>query len=164
MDATSQGIDARGYLTGWLQGVTSMYLSDIRAIPEDKLSVSPGGAARSVDDISVDALDLLTWTTEALKGNFITEFDQEARKARIASMNSHEAIAEAFNKAAEDMSAALAGASDEALNGVIKTPFGMEMPLFMVATIAVNHIWYHDGQLNYFQALNGDSDIHWQMN
>jgi hypothetical protein len=34
-------------------------------------------------------------------------------------------------------------------------------PLFTLAHIAVSHLWYHDGQLNYIQALLGDEKVHW---
>ncbi|MEZ5162652.1 MAG: hypothetical protein R2688_02665 [Fimbriimonadaceae bacterium] len=50
----------------------------------------------------------------------------------------------------------MAGASDELLNKPITAPFGMEMPVFAIAQIAVSHVWYHDGQLNYIQSLLGD--------
>ena len=56
---------------------------------------------------------------------------------------------------------ALTGASDEALNTVITPPWKMPAPLFSLANVAVSHIWYHDGQLNYIQMLLGDGAVHW---
>ena len=40
-------------------------------------------------------------------------------------------------------------------------PWGMESKLYEFAQIAISHIWYHDGQLNYVQCLLGDGDYHW---
>ena len=160
--ATIQGVDARGYMAGWLNALTGMYIADINAIPEEKLTVSPGGVARAVNVISAETVDLMNWTTETLKGNSPVANHDSSELA--ASLTTHAAIASALQAATADLGQAITGASDETLNSMIETPFGMTMPMFMVIQIAVNHIWYHDGQLNYFQALDGDGEIHWKMN
>jgi uncharacterized damage-inducible protein DinB len=160
MNTTIQGVDARGYTAGWLNALTGMYLADIAAIAEDQLSVSPGGVARSANVISAETVDLMNWTAEALKGNSI-EIDHT--HASAATMTTHAAITSAMQAATASLAQAITEASDETLNSMCTTPFGMTMPMFMVVQIAVNHIWYHDGQLNYFQALGGDGEIHWKM-
>ncbi len=30
-----------------------------------------------------------------------------------------------------------------------------------MALIAINHIMYHDAQINYLQSLHGDQEMHW---
>jgi hypothetical protein len=66
-----------------------------------------------------------------------------------------------LNEATQGFAAALAEASDETLNSVVTPPWQMPAPLYILAQIAVSHIWYHDGQLNYSQCLLGDDKIHW---
>ena len=61
----------------------------------------------------------------------------------------------------DELSAALSAADEATLTKTVMAPWQMESTVFMLATIAVNHIWYHDGQLNLIQALNGDGDVHW---
>jgi len=42
----------------------------------------------------------------------------------------------------------------------IDLPWGAQS-LYSTAQTAVSHLWYHDGQLNYVQALLGDGEVHW---
>jgi hypothetical protein len=51
--------------------------------------------------------------------------------------------------------------SSERLAEVVMSPFGMEMPVVGIVNVFVNHVWYHDGQLNMLQAMGGDEKVHW---
>lgn len=152
-----QGIDARGYLSGWLNGLTGMFTADINAIPDDKWNVNFGGCTRPASELTADALSLLDWVTKVLEGNKDAEYNEgikddcATKSGAIAKLHS---LSEGFGKA-------LVAASDEALGETIMPPWQMEAPLFMIAQIAVSHIWYHDGQLNYIQCLLGDDKVHW---
>lgn len=160
MSTTMQGIDARGYLIGWLKGLTGMYSADINAIPDDKWTATHGGCTRPANEVTADAVSLLIWCTEALKGNVLS--GDESTMKQLASEMSTKAVATAkLAEAADAFCAALAQASDETLNTTVTPPWQMPAPLYMIAQIAVSHVWYHDGQLNYIQCLLGDDKIHW---
>jgi hypothetical protein len=161
MSTTIQGIDARGYLSGWLNGVTSMFAADINAIPDDKWTATFGGCTRPVNMLAADAISLLNWCTEALKGNVISTFEEDGMAKLANEIATKGAAIAKLNEASQGLAAALAEASDETLNNVVTPPWQMPAPLFMIAQIAVSHIWYHDGQLNYVQCLLGDDKMHW---
>ncbi|MBS1722021.1 MAG: hypothetical protein JSS66_03320 [Armatimonadetes bacterium] len=161
MSTTTQGIDARAYLTGWLTGLTGMYQADIRAIPEDKWNATFGGCTRPASELTADAMSLLLWCTQALKGNASGEHETDLTDKAKADCATKDGAAASLQNAAEAFSQALAGASDETLNQVVTPPWQMDAPLFAIAQIAVSHLWYHDGQLNYIQCLLGDDKIHW---
>ena len=159
MSTTTQGIDARAYLSGWLQGLTGMYLADIKAIPDDKWNATFGGCTRPASELTVDALSLIVWVTGALKGTPEGEYDHsEAMKLACATK---ESASETLKSTTEAFAAALNAASDEDLNRTIMAPWQMESPLFGLAQVAVSHLWYHDGQLNYIHCLLGDDKVHW---
>jgi hypothetical protein len=65
------------------------------------------------------------------------------------------------NAAVADFGDALRSASDETLAAEVVPAWQIPTPLFTLAHIAVSHLWYHDGQLNYIQALLGDEKVHW---
>jgi hypothetical protein len=161
MGATTQGVDARGYLKGWAMALADMTSKDIRAIPDEKWSSTFGGATKSACDATIDAISLLKWTTEALRGNVIQTDEPDARQRIAGACANREAAISALNGACREFAAALGDASDEALNTEVMPPWKMPAPLFMMAQIAVSHIWYHDGQLNYIQMLLGDEKVHW---
>lgn len=159
---TLEGIDARGYLANWLGALNNMYSADVNAIPEDKWKGNFGGCTRTAGDLTADAISLLEWTTMALQGDppagdgyegYMSGLKNEC-STRSGAIGKLQSASDAFN-------AALKNASDETLNKVVTTPFGMQMPLYMVAQIAVSHVWYHDGQLNYIHCLMGDDKVHW---
>lgn len=160
MSTMTQGIDARAYLAGWLEGLVSMYSADIAAIPDDKWTATFGGCTRSASSITADAIGMLKWATDALRGH-VAEGMDEGMSAFMSACSTKEGAANALRTTAEEFNQALTSASDETLNSMVTPPWKMDTPLFMMAQIAVSHVWYHDGQLNYIQSLLGDDKIHW---
>lgn len=161
MSATMQGVDARAYLAGWLTGLVDMYTKDISALPADKWDATHGGCTRPASELTADAIALLDWTTDALKGNVRDDYGMDTIAAMKAKCSDPQAAAAQLASSADAFNSALAGASDEALNAMVTPPWKMDAPLYVIAQIAVSHIWYHDGQLNYIQALLGDGEVHW---
>lgn len=160
MSMTTPGIDAREYLTGWLKGLVGMTIADIKAIPDDKWTATFGGCTRPANEIMADATNLLLWTTAALKGEQ-SEGGEDYNRDLASQIATKDAAIATFGKAAEEFEAALNAATIERLTTVVTPPWQMPAPLFGLAQIAVSHIWYHDGQLNYIQCLLGDEKIHW---
>lgn len=159
MSTATQGIDAKGYLIGWLGALTGMMIADIGAIPDDRWCGTHGGCSRPGPALIADTVSMLDWVTAALKGEQIQPFgDMESITAKFSDKGA--AIA-SLTDCTTAFSAAFTSASDETLNTAIPAPWGATVPLFMLGQIAVNHIWYHDGQLNYVQCLLGDDQIHW---
>lgn len=160
MSTTMTGIDAKGYLIGWSGALAGMTSADINAVPDDKWTATHGGCTRSAAAIVGDAVALLRWTTTALTtgatpvGDYGMDQTIEDCRTKASAITALTTATEAFQKA-------LSGASDEVLNTNVMTPWQMETPLFMVAQIAVSHVWYHDGQLNFIHSILGDDKIHW---
>src|SRR5579859_866550 len=123
MSSTPQGVDARGYLKGWAMALADMTGKDIRAIPEEKWNSTFGGCTKSACDVTADAVSLLVWTTEALKGNVIETDEPDARKAVTAGCASKDGAVASLNSACQAFAAALGDASDEALNAVVMPPW-----------------------------------------
>lgn len=153
---TSPGIDAKAYLSGWLNGLVAMTSADINAIPDDKWTATFGGVSTSASSSTRDAIVLLQWATETVKSG--TSASMEGLDADCSTKSN--AVA-ALSSSAEAFAAALSAASDETLNTMATPPWQMPAPIFMLAQIAVSHVWYHDGQLNYIQMLLGDEKVHW---
>jgi len=157
MSTTMEGIDARGYLIGWLKGLVSMTSADIRAMPDDKWTVGMGGCTRPANAIVAETIGLLRWATGALRG----ETGNSDYSGGTDELPTQAVAIQKLEEVADEFCGALAAASDEALAKEITPPWQMPAPLFMIAQIAVSHVWYHDGQLNYIQCLLGDEKVHW---
>lgn len=142
-------------------GQKDMYVKDLKAIPADKLTVSPGGVARPVNVVTADAVALGRWCAAALRGNVDPNYGTNSISEVADKLTTHEALIEAVESSMDDLAAAIQGASDETFNSLVTPPWQMPAPMYIITLIAVNHYWYHDAQLNYFQALNGDGEVHW---
>ena len=153
-------IDAKHYLNGWLVALVQMTTADINAIPEDQWTISHGGCSKPANAIVGDAVSLLHWTTLVLQGDTTPDIGA-AYGSMMAACSTKEASIAKLKEAADAFSSALSAASDEALAADVMTPWQMPTPLYMVAQIAVSHVWYHDGQLNFIQCLLGDEKVHW---
>jgi hypothetical protein len=160
MPTTETRLDARAALNGLLSSFTHMFVADIGAIPDDKWDATYGGCTRSAKAMSAEVVSLLYWTADAMRGNANTSDAayMESRKSDCATKAEAQA---AVRAASEEFAAALAGVSEETLLQVVTPPWKVDAPLFAIAHIAVSHLWYHDGQLNYIQCLLGDEKIHW---
>lgn len=161
MSTTMEGIDARGYLAGWLDGVSHMTVADIKAVPDDKWTATFGGCTRPANELMADAISLLVWCTDALNGKVENETYMDMIQTTSAACATKDATIEKFTSASQELGAAIKGASDETLNSVVTPPWQMPAPLYVLCQIAVSHIWYHDGQLNYIHCLLGDGKVHW---
>ena len=161
MSNTATQIDAISSLNGWLQGLTGMYVADITAIPDDKLDWCPGGCARTAKSITTEVIGMCYYTAAILKGQEPSMEEMEAMSSNLGDLDTKAKMIDAFQAGTKAMSEALATADSETLNKVITPPWQMDAPVYMIAQIMVNHIWYHDGQLNYIQALLGDEKVHW---
>lgn len=154
---TTTPIDAVANLNGWLQTLSHFLTVDIAAIPEDKLTWSPGGVARSAAGITSEVVNLCNWMAATLRGeNAESTYGDDS----VAPTTHAQLIAD-IAAATGALSTALTSASNEALNAIVTPPWKMDCPAYMCAQIVTSHIWYHDGQLNYIQALLGDDKVHW---
>ena len=161
MSNVAEAMDFRVGIAEWLGTLANFYKIDIRAIPENLLTVSPGGVARPANAISGEVVGLMHWTATTLRGEVPIVRSEEEMEAAGASLTTHDAICEAFDKATADLSDAIRTTNPSEYQRIVTAPFGLDLPLMAMVQITVNHIWYHDGQLNYIQALNGDSKVHW---
>jgi hypothetical protein len=161
MSAVAEIMDYRQTTSTWLQTLVGFYCKDIQALPDDAVSVSPGGVARSPSAMSAEVVGLMQWLAKSLRGEMTEPVTEEQTQARIAVLNSKAAICEAMSVSSTALAEAITSAEEATFAQVVTPPWQMDASLFMCTQIVVNHVWYHDGQINLIQALNGDSVIHW---
>lgn len=157
--ATAEGVNARGYLTAWLGAVTPMVVADIKAIPDGKWAENFGGCTRPANHLLADTVTLLTWMTETIEGKQSDAYKHMG--ALAADLADKGRAVAALQHASAALAKAITEASDETLNSTVPAPWQLPTPIFMLAQIAVSHIWYHDGQFNYIHCLLGDDKMYW---
>lgn len=161
MSEVAEKLDAKGTLATWCRQVAKMYGQDLAAIPEDSYTQSPGGKARTVSDFTSEVVGFNRLVAEILRGGAPAMRSEEEREAFKRSFTTTSFCQEQVSASADELADAIEQCPDERLASVVTAPWGDSMPALTLATIAVNHILYHDGQLNYIQSLNGDGEMHW---
>jgi hypothetical protein len=151
------------HLIQTIRSVQAMMISDLKAIPETQLRVSPGGCAR-------DALNLVAEC--AMVNGFVARFLQtgsferppaEDRQAHLASFDTADKALGYLEQETNALIAAIEGVDESTFGDVIEnTPLGRPMTRFAIAQLPAMHMMYHDGQLNYIQTLYGDDKMHWR--
>lgn len=148
-------------LSGWLEQLLHFYTRDLEALADAHIYESIGGVARTAHDFSTEIAMMMDWTVAMLNGGD-TSFPGEEVHAKLMETTKTKAELVALVQAAgARLKEALLQVSQERLDTVIEAPFGMTMPASALANIFVNHVWYHDGQLNLIQAYHGDKEMHW---
>lgn len=161
MSTVFSTINPTEFMTGWLGTLTHFFIRDIEAIPADKLGVSPGGKARSPQSIAGEVISLLDWMTETLKGGSPPAAEGDAAEKLAATLTTPAVIVARMQEASASLRAAIESAPNEIWTKMVLPPWQLEAPCFVITNIVINHIWYHDGQLNTIHMLSGDEKVHW---
>jgi hypothetical protein len=162
MSTVAESLDLRSSLAQWVTVLGSFYAKDLLALPEDQLLVSPGGVCKTPQVITGEVVGLCRYATQLLRGEEPTSTGEEDAATAMQRYVTGAQLTEVLGAAVSDLSAAISAASEETWGREVTPPWGMPSTVGQIAIIAVNHIWYHDGQLNTYQALMGDGKVHWQ--
>lgn len=129
---------------------------DLAALTDEQLNLSPGGVARPPQAFILEVAYLNHQIAAILSGQVQDENTEETPAAM-----DRQALTSALAESVERVANAIETMSDEDLEREVTAPWGQPMTGAALAGLAVSHLVYHNGQLNYFQTLHGDSQIHW---
>lgn len=144
-----------------LRSAGETYLRDLGHLSADKLGVSPGGAARSALLFTAEVASFNMLIAQLIRGESPALPSAEERAAYEATVTDHASAQGAVTASVDALVAAIEGADDTQLASEITAPWGSKIVLYRLAIIAVQHMAYHDGQINYIQTLFGDTEEHW---
>jgi hypothetical protein len=128
------------------------FLYGLDRVPDDKLSWSPGGAAKSPLHLALKTAGFLRFTAQICRGVM------PERGGPPEGEPTREQARAAVEAAYGDLIAAARELKPEELGKLVPTPFGVEWPLSRLVWLAPIVVGYHQGQLNYAQMAYGDED------
>jgi hypothetical protein len=142
-----------------LKETVRSFIQDIEALPEDALSSSPGGAARSPSAIIAECAGFARMVRANLLGETHERPGEEAEAAAMAGMTKEAALS-MVRDASDALLETWNGLPSEDLSKMVPG-FGEDLPAYVMVGYVSQHFAYHDGQLNYVQAMRGDDKMHW---
>ena len=161
MSTTATKIDVKTVLKESIQNAAELMVKDLKHIPEDKLTVSPMGCARSPLAFIAEVVGFNMMVAGLLSGKEAKMLNEDERTAFENSFTTKEKGSEEIKSSTKMLCDALDNCSEEDLAREVTAPWGMQMKLYKMAQITGSHMMYHDGQLNYIQCLYGDGAFHW---
>jgi hypothetical protein len=161
MSQTATPVDMRTMLADMVTNAASTFVADLKHIPEDKLTVSPGGVARPPLTFTAECIGFNNMIADFLSGGQPTMPEPEKIEKFYASIDTYDKGAAGITASAAKIKAALEAMEPSKLDEIVTAPWGAPMPLGVLTRIAATHMIYHDGQLNYIQSLYGDGAMHW---
>ncbi len=143
------------------EGAYQMLLKDLRAIPEEKAGQAWGGCSRAPLRFVAECAMLNGVLAAYIETGVFRRPSREEALAQQESFPSIEPLAAFLQQQTELLLKAIDGVDPDTLWEEGNEPFGRPMSRFQAIGLAATHMNYHDGQLNYVQAMLGDPAIHW---
>lgn len=153
-------LDLKSYARQNLEDVRDRYLEDLAAISDQALDASPGGAARSPFHFTYEIVCVNRRLATRLAGGDPGPFDPTIWETTPEDFRTRAGATNGFLNSTNEFIAVLESISEGDMEREIQIPGGKTTP-FDLAMFCATHINYHDGQLNYIQAIHGDATIHW---
>lgn len=151
----------RESLASQLRTTSEKYCRDLSHLPAEKLGESAGGAARSPLAFTAEVAGFNYLIAKMVRGETVAIPSAEERAAYEATVHDLESATSAVQGSVEEMIATMEAADDAQLATEITAPWGSQIRPIGLLNIAVTHMAYHDGQINFIQTLLGDTDEHY---
>lgn len=154
-------IDYRAHYAGWVMSCADFFAKDLAALTDEQYNNTYGGVTRSPRNIATEVAVLTSGTVKIVQGGDMAMPGDEVMKSTEAELDTPAKAGHAVKLAAVELAKAVKAASDEDLAREITMPWGQAFSAYALAHLTATHIMYHDGQINYVQAINGDAEMHW---
>lgn len=159
MDSSS--FDFRTEIAAGIRKVGQTYASDLQHISDEQLRTSPMGAARAPITFTAECIGFNLLCAKLISGEQAERMSGEEREQFYASVDSGEKARRMLAMSTENLASTLEKLSDDQVFATVQAPWGDTMKAYALAQMAAMHMMYHDGQVNYVQALYGDDVNHW---
>lgn len=153
--------DIHAFLRKKTVDATNDYVSDLKALTHDQLNTSPGGGARTGYDFTLEIVQVNERIAARLRGEAPAP-PGEGWTVAPAEFQNKDVAVDAITASGEAVVAAWDALPPGDVDMEIVLPSGATMTPMDLMYLAGVHLRYHDAQLNYLQAMVGDTQVHWE--
>ena len=153
-------LNAPAEVADFIRNSAAFYGRDLDAISDDDYTSCMGGKCRSAHEFTVEITGLNRFVTNKLRGIDAPPMTDEQKAERSAALATRAAGKAAVIESSEELAKAVVERPDM-LSEQTTAPWGATMSIFTFVLIAMSHIMYHDGQVNFLQSYRGDDQMHW---
>lgn len=154
--------DVKDYFRKQIADAQSDYVKDLEALSHEQLASTPGGSARSPYDFTFEVVFVNRRIAQRLRGETPAPASNDDGWMKAPeTFRDKETAKKEFSETMEEILRAWDKLDPAKLQTPIKLPNGNETSAIDMASLAARHAAYHDAQLNYLQAIQGDEKVHW---
>lgn len=155
-------VQPKTHLRAFTERMHRLLTNDLKAIPEDKQNVSPGGSARTPLNIVAECALVNGRIADYLStGAPVARLTPEERATRLSAFDTEQKALAFLDGETQRLLEAIDALDEDGLGVISNEPLGRPSTRFAVAELPAAHMMYHDGQLGYIQTLHGDVQSHW---
>ena len=155
-------IDVKSVVATKLEGAGKHYASDLAAMSHESLEATPGGQARAPYDFTYEVVVVNDRMATLLRGEKPSAWPFEGWAVAPDDFRTPKRAIAEIERSITAAIEAWSALSDDELGREITTSSGSTMTPLDIALMCVQHMGYHDAQLNYVQAMRGDLAVHWE--
>jgi hypothetical protein len=153
-------IDAFTLLREGMVEAGSRIVTDLSALPDEKITESPGGKARPAADFVYEVAVVNRRVASRLRGETPPPLPNDGWIVAPEGFRTKATLVSEIQGSMEELLAAYDGHSPDGIED--RVIMGQkEWSVFETAVFIARHMNYHDAQLNYLQAFYGDLEVHW---
>jgi hypothetical protein len=153
-------LDLKAFAITKVEDARNYYRQDLEALPDEAFDRSPGGVARTPAHFTYEIMCVNDRFMKRIIGEDPGPFSTDLFATTPDEFRNKAGGLDGFVKSMDRFLEVLKAVPQEEILRQITVPSGTTSP-YDLAMFCASHVNYHDGQLNYIQALNGDADIHW---
>ena len=144
-----------------VEQATAFYIKDLEVLTDEQLVQSAGGTARKAIDFSFEVGEVNLQFAARLKGQEpAPSLSGDDWAVAPEELRTKSAIIDYIQTAANELISAARAIPEEEIGKLVGAP-GRERPAYALVNFGGMHTMYHDAQLNFIQAISGDTEVHW---
>jgi len=144
-----------------LEWVQRSYVEDLEALPESQLSFMPCEGGRTAYDVTYECVVVNRRIATRLRGEDPGPAPEGKWAIAPTEFQSPEVCIWEYRTSLDAVREAWKACPEERWTEPISLPNGGTTTALDLVYMVCFHCGYHDGQLNLFQCLVGDMDVHW---
>ena len=153
-------IDVFSLLRQGIVQAGSRVVSDLNALPDEKVGVSPGGQARPAADFVYELAFVNRRVAARLRGETPPPTADDGWIVAPEGFRAKAVLAAEVEGSVAELLAAYDGHGPDGIADPVQMGEAT-WTVYDAAVFVTRHMNYHDAQLNYLQAFYGDLEVHW---
>ncbi len=156
---TTCPFDPRAFLVSGIEKGAARLKADLLAIPAGAATVAQAEGARTPVNIVAECGVLTGYLADKINDHAHT-IDHDHLVETTEKYTTVDAALQCLAKNTSKLVGSIQSLNEHSLQTEVEM-FGRQWSLFELCALNITHLSYHDGQLNYIQMLNGDTENHW---